>query len=186
MFVDRENKETTVRTFRLIKEWDDILNEDAHKQSISTSALLNQIVEKYVIFERFIESIEGVTIEASTLSEILESLSDSEIEEIGSNVGTKSVRNGLFVRGLKQDFESVKFLIEFVYDKYGGWFGSNFYSNKNEDIIFLRYRLGEKWGQFLKSFFSKVFSETLGINVEITLFDDSMSINIPINKLRKI
>lgn len=185
MFVDRENKETTVRTFRLIKEWDDILTEDAQKQSISTSALLNQIVEKYIIFERFIDSIEGVTIEASTLSEFLEKLTENEIEEIGSKVGTRSLRNELFIRGLKQDFESVKFLIEFIYDKYGGWFNSNFYSNKDDNVIFLRYRLGKKWGHFLKGFFYDVFNEALGIDVEITLFNDSMSINMPLRKARK-
>ena len=184
MFVERDNKETTVRTFRLIKEWDDILNEDAKKQSISTSALLNKIVERYIFYERFRDTVESVTVESSTLAMILEDLTDKEVQDIGSGIGLKSVRNELFVRGLRQDMESVRFLIDFIYDKYGGWFSSNFYSNNDEEVIFLRFRLGKKWGQFLKSFFSSVFKEALGVDVNITLFDDSMSINVPAGKTR--
>jgi predicted DNA-binding ribbon-helix-helix protein len=41
--------ETTVRTFRLATKWDTILKEEAEKQSITVSALLNQIVRRYTV-----------------------------------------------------------------------------------------------------------------------------------------
>jgi hypothetical protein len=177
LYIDRGNKETTVRTFRLIKEWDDILNEDAQKQSISTSALLNQIVERYIIYERFMENFDGVTLESSTLLMMIENLSEKQMEEIGSSVGSRSIRNSLFVRGLKQDYEAVKFLLEFIYDKYSGWFNSNFYDDKDDEVIYHRFRMGSKWGHFLKGFISKAFEEALGIKANVTLFDDSLSIS---------
>ena len=52
MSTEDEKGDTTVRTFRLNKEWDNILKEESENASITVSQLLNQIVRRYIIAQR--------------------------------------------------------------------------------------------------------------------------------------
>jgi len=102
---DDERIETTVRTFRLNTAWDDILKEEANNQSITVSQLLNQIVRRYTIAQRFFNHSQNVNVEFKIFSPILEMLSDDEITNFGKMVGATSIREGIANRGLPMDFE---------------------------------------------------------------------------------
>lgn len=179
-----ERVETTVRTFRLNEEWDNILKEEADNEQITVSQLLNQIVRRYIIAQRFFNHAQSVNIEYKLFSPILEMLSEEEISDFGKLVGASSVREGIANRGLPLDFDSVDFLIEEVYDRYSGWFKCNTYKNGSEYVFNLRHMFGRKWSLFIDSFMGSMFMTLLDITVSSEIYDDSVIIRMPIRQTK--
>jgi hypothetical protein len=179
-----EKKDTTVRTFRLNMEWDDILKEEAGNESITVSQLLNQIVRRYIIAQRFFNHSQSVNIEHKIFSPILEMLSEKEISDFGKLVGATSVREGVTKRGLPLDFDSVDYLIEEIYDRYSGWFKCNTYKNGSEYVFNLRHMFGRKWSLFIDSFMESMFMNLLDISVRSEVYDDSVLIRMPIRQIK--
>ena len=147
-----ERDETTVRTFRLNTNWDQILKEEAEKQSITVSSLLNQIVRRYTVAQRFTNNYQTVSVEQKIFSPILDMLQKEDIENFGRVVGTTSIREGITKRGLPLEFESIEYMLLEVYDRYGGWFKCNTYSEGSTYVINLNHVFGYKWSLFLSSF----------------------------------
>ena len=179
-----ERNETTVRTFRLNAAWDDILKEEAGKESITVSQLLNQIVRRYIIAQRFFNHSQSVNVEYKIFSPILEMLRDEEITDFGKLVGATSVREGVTNRGLPLDFDSVEFLIEEVYDRYSGWFKCNTYKNGSEYVFNLQHVFGHKWSMFICSFMESMFINLLDISSRSEVYDDSVIIRLPIRQTK--
>ena len=180
---DDERIETTVRTFRLNTAWDDILKEEANNQSITVSQLLNQIVRRYTIAQRFFNHSQNVNVEFKIFSPILEMLSDDEISNFGKMVGATSIREGIANRGLPMDFESVNYLIEEVYDRYSGWFRCNTFKNGTEYVFNLQHMFGKKWSLFINSFMESMFITLLDISIRSEIYDDSVIIRIPTRQI---
>ncbi len=176
---DEERVETTIRTFRLNIEWDNILKEEAQDQSITVSQLLNQIVRRYIIAQRYFNHSQNVNVEHKIFSPILEMLSEEEITEFGKMVGATSVREGIANRGLPLDFDSVDYLIEEVYDRYSGWFKCNTYKNGSEYVFNLRHLFGRKWSLFINSFMESMFMNLLDISIKSEIYNDSVIIRLP-------
>ena len=181
---DNERVETAVRTFRLKKAWDDILKEEAANESITVSQLLNQMVRRYIIAQRFFNHSQSVNVEYKIFSPILEMLSEEEISDFGKMVGATSIREGVTNRGLPLDFDSVEYLIEEVYDRYSGWFKCNTYKNGSEYVFNLQHMFGRKWSLFINSFMESMFLTLLDISVRSEVFDDSVIIRFPIRQIK--
>jgi predicted DNA-binding ribbon-helix-helix protein len=181
---DDEHRDTTVRTFRLNVAWDNILKEEAGNDSITVSQLLNHIVRRYIIAQRFLNHSQSVNIDYKIFSPILEMLNEEEISDFGKLVGASSVREGVTKRGLPLDFDSVNFLIEEVYDRYSGWFKCNTYKNGSEYVFNLRHIYGLKWSLFIDSFMDSMFMTLLDISVSSEVYDDAVIIRMPIRQTR--
>lgn len=184
MSSDEERSESTVRTFRLNTAWDNILKEEAENASITVSQLLNQIVRRYIIAQRFFNHSQSVNVEHKIFSPILEMLSEEEISGFGKLVGATSVREGVTNRGLPLDFDSVDYLIEEVYDRYSGWFKCNTYRNGSEYVFNLRHIFGRKWSLFIDSFMASMFLTLLDISVRSEVYDDSVIIRMPLRQIK--
>ena len=177
--VGEERDETTVRTFRLKTNWDNILKEEAEKKSITVSALLNQIVRRYTVSQRFMNGEQTLSVEYKIFSPILDMLQKEDIDDFGRIVGTRSVREGITKRGLPLEFDSVEYLLLEVYDRYSGWFRCNTYIDGFNHVINLNHVYGYKWSLFLNSFMQSMLDELLEIKIKPEIYDDSIIIKIP-------
>lgn len=183
MFSD-DRDETTVRTFRLNTVWDDVLKEEAANESITVSQLLNQIVRRYIIAQRFFNHKKSVNIEYKIFSPIFEMLNEEQISDFGKLVGAASVREGVHNRGLHLSFDSVTYLIEEVYDRYSGWFKCNTYRNGSEYVFNLTHMFGRKWSLFIHNFMESMFMTLLDITASSEVYDDSVIIRLPIRQTK--
>jgi len=178
--------DTTVRTFRLTKEWDNILKEVAVDDSITVSQLLNQIVRRHVIAQRYFNHSQNVTIEYKIFLPILEMLNEKEITAFGEMVGVISVREAISNRGMPLDFDSVEYLINEIYDRYSGWFKCNTYENGSDYVYNLQHVYGVKWSLFINSFMESMFLDLLDISVRSEVYDDSVIIRFPIRQIKTV
>jgi hypothetical protein len=178
--------ETTVRTFRLRKDWDDILVAEADERSISVSSLLNQIVRRYAVAQRFFNNSDVMVMENRLLAPILEVLSMEQLRAFGKTLGTNSVREGIAMRGLPMDFESVEYMIAEIYDRYSGWFKSNSYEDGSNYVINLSHMFGEKWSMFIGGFIESMLENILNIEVTPLIYEHSVIVRVPKKLLKTL
>ena len=183
--ISDEKNDTTVRTFRLNTEWDTILKEEADKQSIIVSALLNQIIRRYAVAQRFFNDSRTVSVDYKIFSPILEMLTEEQITDFGNVIGTTSVREGITKRGLPIDFDSIEYLIKEVYDRYAGWFKCNTYKNSFDYVINLNHIFGRKWSLFVSSFMESMLKTLLDILISPEVYDNSVIIKIPKRQINR-
>jgi hypothetical protein len=173
------NYDTKVRTFRLSSSLDTVLNEDAKRQSITTSALLGQIVARYAAAERYFIRYEPLTLEKNTFISLINEVSDDKVAKLGELAGSRSLRDGLAVRSMEVNSENVRFIVEEIYGIYSGWFKSNFFKRDGDSVYHLKHDLGNKWSIFIEQYMIKMFKTVLKLEAKSERYIDSVTIYLP-------
>ena len=75
----RENKKTVLRSIRLSKGLDELLQKDADSKRITVGALVSTILTKYSQWDRYTEKFDMITFRQETLRAILEATDDRSI-----------------------------------------------------------------------------------------------------------
>jgi hypothetical protein len=75
----REDKKTMLRTIRLSKGLDDLLQKDANSKNITVGALISTILTKYSQWDGYTEKFDIITFRHETLGAILEATEDEAL-----------------------------------------------------------------------------------------------------------
>ena len=75
----KENKKTILRTIRLTKGLDELLQKDADSKRITVGALVSTILTKYSQWDRYTEKFDMITFRQETLRAILEATDDEAL-----------------------------------------------------------------------------------------------------------
>jgi hypothetical protein len=183
--LSRGNTDTKVRTFRVNTSLDNVLREEAERQSITVSALLSQMVARYAAAERYFTRYNALTVERNTFKSFIDEVSDEKVAELGDLAGSRSLRNGLAIRGMGVNRENIRFIVEEVYGMYSGWFTANFFEKDGTSVYHLRHNLGKKWSIFLERYMVNMFKTLMGLEVEVEKGYDFVTIYIPNKKESK-
>ncbi|MCK4583375.1 hypothetical protein KAU18_08680 [Candidatus Bathyarchaeota archaeon] len=175
--------ETVTRTFRVKKDWDEIIKEEAQWQGISVSALLNLIVRRYIVSQRFLDRSPTITVQNKEIDLLLKKLSENDIEEAGMDSGLLLPEEALLSRGFPLNFESLAWLIEEICGRYNGWFKVDHYVTDQRYLFHLRHNISKKWSIYVGSFISSMFKSLLDIDIDPEIREDSVTIYIPIKEI---
>ena len=85
----RENKKTVLRTIRLSKGLDELLQKDANSKRITVGALISTILTKYSQWDRYTEKFEMITLRQETIKAILEATEDEALIRKAREIGAK-------------------------------------------------------------------------------------------------
>jgi len=175
-----QRKKTVTRTFRLSKEWDDVLQKEAEEQGVSVNVLMNKILRRYTLFERWADKYEVIHIMPRTLEHILDAASDEGIAEAGRTEGAVRPIDSLTMMGRRINQDS---LVSLVTEFYGGadfarWFQCDYHPELGSDVFHLRHRLGNKWSIFIKNYLTAMFENLLKAKVESKAIDQAVTINL--------
>ncbi|MHA2162621.1 MAG: hypothetical protein ACXABF_09370 [Candidatus Thorarchaeota archaeon] len=164
------------------KNWDDILQEEAEKANLSVSTLLNQIVRKYIMALRFSNHNPHITLDQKTFNEMITSLDEERVSQIGKEMGAFIPESGMLQRGFLLNQESLAWFIEEIYGRYENWYQVNRSKRKKDIMYHLRHDFGRKWSLFLDCYFSSMFNTMLDIDLNTMIRDNSITLYIPISK----
>lgn len=103
----KRKKKTILRTIRLSEDIDNLLENDAEEQNVSTNALISKIMTRYVEWDRFIEKTSFVIISSPLFRALISEINDQKLEEIGRNFIDKVVRELAMVEFGKTDFDTL-------------------------------------------------------------------------------
>ena len=117
-----------------------------------------------------------------TVSSLLTMLSDTKVTRAGKLVGGTTPADNLLMRGITLDFDSVKWFIEEIMDKYADLFTCNYHVMKDMHMFHLRHGLDWKWSIFLQACLEAMVHTIQGLDSETTVSDHTMTLMVPLNE----
>ena len=183
---NESTEETVTRTFRVNKEWDDILHEQAQWQGISVSNLLDQIVRRYVVTERFHYNSPVISMENKAFIRLLQSINEDNLKDLGIVSGKLLPEEELLRRGLPKSFHSFVWMMKEVFGRYGGWFTVDHYTTEDQNVLHLQHYLDRKWSVYLCNFFSSMFRINLDIEAITEIREESVTFYISNKQIETI
>jgi hypothetical protein len=103
----KENKKTVLRTIRLSKELDDLLQKDADSKRISVGTLLAIILTRYSQWDRYAEKFDMITLRQETIKAILETTEDEALIRKARELGAKVPKEFLMFWFKKQTLNHI-------------------------------------------------------------------------------
>ena len=163
---------STPRTFRL-NSW--VLREierEAARQRISVNSLVNRLLEGYVVYGRYREHFDTITLNRETFLRLLEEVDEEKLGRIALERGAKTPRELIPLCGRGLDFDGVKFFLKTVLQDHCHWFIMHIFEGDEVKII-LRHQWGGKWSTWLKHYVKALFKEILRVDVEFLEVTDN-------------
>ncbi len=156
-------KKTLLKTIRITKELDSILQKDAKAKRTNVNALITSILTRYAEWDRYSERFGGsVSLRHDMLRDILEMVDDAAIVEAGREAGSRIQKEFLLFWFKKVDVESYLEYLSLVC-RYGGVAQYELATDGREYIITLVHSMGEKWSLYCKGAVEGGMKATIGI-----------------------
>jgi hypothetical protein len=169
------NAEAVTRTFRINRASLDVLEAEANKESLSASALLNKILQRYVDTTYWGGKYDFINFPNSIFVKILKNMSEEE----AYNLGEESARgdNECLINFLWRD-KTIDEFLDFVsrnYGTYSGWFRLTHQNNDNRHMVVTQHSLDSKWSHFLAGYIKTLFKVVQGMKLETSIGDNSVA-----------
>jgi superfamily I DNA and RNA helicase len=172
----KENKKTVLRTIRLSKGLDELLQKDGNSKRITVGALISTILTKYSQWDRYTEKFDMITFRHETLRAILEATEDEILVRKAREIGAKIPREFLMFWFKKTDLESYLRYLELLCN-YGGFARYELEVDGRSYVITL-HNMGGKWSLFLKYVIEEGILSTIGIMPRFEVDQGSLIIRI--------
>jgi superfamily I DNA and RNA helicase len=176
----KSNKKTVLRTIRLSKELDDLLQRDADSKRISVGALLSTILTRYSEWDRYTEKFDMITLRQETIKAILEATEEEVLIIKAREIGAKIPREFLMFWFKKTDLESYLRYVQLLCN-YGGFARYELEVDGRSYIITLLHNMGEKWSLFLRYIMEEGIMSTIGTLPRFEVNKGSLIIRIAVS-----
>jgi hypothetical protein len=173
-------KKTITRTFRIKKEWDSVLQDEAARQGVSVNVLLNKLLRKYSLYSRWSDRKNDASFPRQTLREILKAIQVEGLAEAGTKCGALDAINIVNSMGLALNYESFIYLIT---EHLGGphfarWFQCFHHTQGNKDIFHLQHDLGLKWSVFLEKYLLSFLRSMTDTEATTRVYDYAVTLEV--------
>jgi hypothetical protein len=160
----RKKPKTLIRSVRITKELDNLLEKDAKAKRVSVNSLISIIMTKYAEMDRYNERFGTITLRREGFRSILEAIEDDTITSLAKDIGTQIPKQFLLFWFKKLNLETYLKYLSLVC-KYSGFAEYEVDTNEDETecIITLIHDLGEKWSIFLKNWLEQGMKTAVGI-----------------------
>jgi len=178
-----QKQKTVTRTFRIRADWENILQEEADRQGVSVNVLVNIILRKYALFDRWARNYNVISLTQRTFHELINEVSTERLGLIGEKSGSSDAENILNLMGLPQNYDS---FVQLVSEHFGGsdlamWFICYRHSHENSDVFHLQHNLGPRWSAYLQKYLLS-FLRSFKLDGEAKVYD--YAVNLKVSKPR--
>jgi hypothetical protein len=179
-------KKTITRTFRIRKEWDDVLQEEATRQGVSVNVLLNKVLRKFSLYQRWTDRNNDMNLPQQTLRQILKAVPAEDLAEAGNTSGVSDAINIVNSIGLPVDYDSFVYLMR---EHFGGphfarWFHCFYHIQGNTDVFHLQHDLGREWSNYLEKYVLACLKYMADTDVETRVYDYAITFKITRPRLK--
>ena len=157
---------TVTRTFSIRKELVAALESEARSRGISTSALINQIIDRSVRQVWPSEKTGVIVIGQYVIKDLLDHMSPEDVRKIAVLSAQRHKARAFILYGTEQRLESVLEMMEKLTGPYFGWFTFTHSVKGRDHRILLYHSMGIGWSIWLEAYFMGFFMEMLNILVK--------------------
>jgi hypothetical protein len=164
---------TVTRTFSIRKELVEAIEKEARARGISTSALMNQTLDRSVRQVWPSEKFGVITIGHYTIRDLLDEMSVEGVRKVAaSSAKRQEIRASLF--GTEQRLESVLEFMDKITGPYFGWFKFVHTVKGRDHGILLTHEMGQRWSVWLEAYYVSFFMGMLEISVKSSFTDSTV------------
>ena len=169
-------KKTSTVSFRINKEYDQILKIEANEKKISLNTLVNQIFGEYIEWNKYVKKFGTIVLSKEAFRMFLDSLDDDEINVLAINIATKAPKEFILFKWKGIDHSNVINFIKMFFDHCG--YGQYDHQITEEQVnkFSIRHELGKKGSIFLESYIKTVLMDTLRLECQSVITDNSVII----------
>ena len=172
-------KKTITRTFRISKGWDDVLQVEAARQGLSVNVLMNKILRRYSLFDKWSDRSGILKLTQPVFRDILENLPEKYLAEAGEKSGLK-VSDLLSVMGLQMNHDSLVYMLEEILggQDFAGWFRCFRNSQEGDELFHLQHDLGRGWSAYLGGYLRSYLKALNYNDAQIRVYDYAVNLKI--------
>ena len=170
------NDRTITRSFRISERALKALEDEANRQNLSVSTILNQQLLAYAEFERFIRRLGLIKISATTFERLLRAGTEKEIARAGTEAGADTPRSMILAMHGAMNLDTA---LEFLglMSEYAGQYEFGEADTDGKRIITLIHRLGPNGSVFYANYMRALF-EGVGLSPKISSTEHSVTIEV--------
>ncbi len=167
----RGTKAFTHVSFRIPIELRTSLEEEGKRRNTNVNALVNQILGRYMAFDRKADDERAVVLEKITFERILSQIPAEVLADIGGDLGPKIVKRLLAFYAIQPNLSS---LVESYFEPMGsfsGWYHFRMSRTGPNPTLVFEHDNGPGWTAFLERYIAGVITSVLGIQPRIEAND---------------
>jgi hypothetical protein len=124
-------------SFRVPSEVKAGLDREAKRRDINVNSLANQILAKYVSFDRIAEHVEAVPLNKSLFTGILDKIEADQLERLGRDIGPRLAKSTFTFLNMDFDLDSLILRYFEPVSMYSRWYSFNVAGNgANRKLMF--------------------------------------------------
>lgn len=167
------SKKTSTFTFRIDKEYERILRDEAQSRKITVNTLANQIFGDYVEWQRYIERFGTIVLSKEAFKTVLNLLDEKNIVNLAADIAERAPKEFILFKWKGLSIDNVIKFIKMYFDHCG--YGAHDQTKTEGNVTFsVHHDLGKKGSLFLKTFLETLIKSTLGKSCSSTVTTNSL------------
>ncbi len=174
----KKGRKDVLRSLRLTEETSRGLSDEAERQSVSFSSLVNTVLTKYLEYGRYAERYGELSFSHSTIIAILDALSDETVAKLGRERGKNRPKDMLASIGFNSSLANTVQLVEKYLSEHARWFNCTLKEDQDGFLIHLSHHLNRKWSIYLGQYVSSMFREFGFKPAEVTVNEHTLILRL--------
>lgn len=162
---------TQTKSFRLDADVLESLEIESARRGTSVNSLTNQILRKWVNFDRFLQDFGTLTLSVHDFIRIINSFDDETLRSLAMESGKRFPKDLILFTGQKNDLRTCVKFVETIICDYMRWANYHSTPGENELVITLRHNYGSKWSIALESMLTTMFETNASLVPKFTVTD---------------
>lgn len=161
--MEREKKETILRTIRIAHDLDNILQKDAEDSGVNVNTLITKIITKYAEWDRFADKFGFISLPRDAFRFFLGIMDEEKLKKFAIEYGSTVPKEFMMFRFKKVDSKTALEVIS-LFCKFAGNAQYDVETNGKDYTVTLHHDLGENWSRFLGYIVAEgMFKNVVGI-----------------------
>lgn len=147
---------------------------------ISVNAMINSVLKQYSEFTRFQSKLDMIVINREVFRKMINKIGEEDCYDLGLEMGKDLPHDAILFWKKSVSFDTVVEYLEKILCIYGQIGTFDELHEENNRIIVIRHRLGIKGSKYLLGYITSLFKYTINMNPEISVTDNSLKIQLPV------
>ncbi len=176
---------TQTKSFRLDADILEALDTESARRGTSVNNLTNQILRKWVNFDRYVQDFGYIMVSVHDFLRGLNVQDESTIKMLASETGRRFPKDLILFTGQKNDLKTCIRFVENILCDYMKWATYHTSSTDIEYVITLRHNYGSKWSLALQLVLQAMFDVNTNTKPKFTVTDSTVLMIIEKSEIRE-
>lgn len=165
---------TQTKSFRLDADILEALDIESARRGTSVNNLTNQILRKWVNFDRYVQDFGYIMVSVHDFLRGLNSMDESSIKLLSTETGKRFPKDLILFTGQKNDLKTCIRFVENILCDYMKWGAYHTSSTDSEYVITIRHNYGSKWSLALQIVLQAMFEANTNARPKFTVTDSTV------------